>query len=186
MNRLDIRELLQFPQGDNSSDVILNGVHFNRTTLDYFNYTIWSNRTLSNSSNCWLILEQKHRPTLLSNGTFINGTSCYDPYYGIGVRGVFSIISSSLFLLSLVFTLINLRKHGRLFLPSEKRFRAIGRRWQWYWMIIVGACGATSGLTGLDVDRSYLQSLSLVVQNFFFFLIIPSILAAVWESVRHW
>jgi hypothetical protein len=91
-----------------------------------------------------------------------------------------------LFFISLVFTLVNLRKHGRLFLPSEKRFTAIGRRWQWYWMIIVGAFGAVSGLTGLDVDRSYLQSLSLVVQNFFFFLIIPSILAAVWESVRHW
>ena len=91
-----------------------------------------------------------------------------------------------LFALSIVFTLINLRKHGRLFLPNEKRFRAVGRRWQWYWMLFVAACGMISGITGIDVDRDYVLSMPIVLQSFFGCLMIPGILATVWEAVRHW
>ena len=185
MASLGSRELLKFPAGLNASDTLINGVHFNLSTLNHYNYTYHSNKTLSNASNCWLVFDD-FTPTLLSNGTFVNGTSCYDPYYGIGQRSILSIVFSCLFLASVVFTTVNLRKHGRLFLPSEKRFKAIGRRWQWYWMFFVAACGAISGFTGIDIDRDYLQSISLVLQNFFYFLMIPSTLATVWEGVRHW
>lgn len=189
MGLLDSRELLQFPTGDNTSDVYLHGAHFSRKTLNRFHYKLWSNGTLSNKSECWVVIDDvisKKLPMLLNNGTFINATSCYDPYFSMGARSTLGITTSGLSLLSLVFTLVNLRKHGQRFLPSEKRFRAIGRRWQWYWLIVVATCGAISGFTGLDVDRDYLPSMSLILQSFFYFLMIPALLAAVWESVRHW
>jgi hypothetical protein len=85
-----------------------------------------------------------------------------------------------------MFTFINLRKHGRLFLPLEKRFRAVGRRWQWYWMLMVGAFAMISGFTTIDVDRYYLPQLPLVLTNFFWFLMLPTTMCIVWESVRHW
>ena len=188
MGLLGLRELLQFPRGDNTSDVYLHGAHFSRKTLNRFSYSFWANGTLSNESECWVVIDDvisKKLPTLQNNGTFINATSCYDPYFSMGERSILGITTSGLFLLSLVFTLVNVRKHGRLFLPSEKRFRAIGRRWQWYWLIVVATCGAISGFTGLDVDRD-LPSMSLILQSFFYFLMIPALLAAVWESVRHW
>ena len=180
-----VRELLVFPSGENATDVLINGIHFNRTALDFFNYTLYSNGTLSNSSNCYLTFDV-YQPSMTTNGTFINGTSCYDPYYGISQRGSTGIGFACLFTATIMFTLINLRKHGRLFLPSEKRFRAIGRRWQWYWMLFVAACGMISDITGIDVDRDYLQSTAIVLQSFFYYLMIPGILATVWEAVRHW
>ncbi|KAI9797234.1 MAG: hypothetical protein M1835_001590 [Candelina submexicana] len=185
MGLINMRELLQFPSGENSTDVLINGIHFNRTALNYFNYTLWDNGTLSNGSKCFLTFDH-YQPIMLSNGTFINGTSCYDPYYQIHSRGALGLTFACLFAASVMFTLINLRKHGRLFLPSEKRFTAIGRRWQWYWMLFVAACGIISGITGIDVDRDYLQSLALILQNFFYVLIQPGLLAAVWEATRHW
>jgi hypothetical protein len=41
-------------------------------------------------------------------------------------------------------------------------------------------------VSAIDVDRDYLQSIALIIQNFFFYLMIPGILATVWEGVRHW
>lgn len=181
----NVRELLAFPPGDNTTETIINKIHFNVTALKLYNYTLYSNNTLSNGSNCWLAFDA-FQPTMMANGTFINGTSCYDPYFGISSRGGLGILFACLFGISIMFTLINLRKHGRLFLPNEKRFTAVGRRWQWYWMLFVAACGMISGITGIDVDRDYVLSLPIVLQSFFSYLMIPGILATVWEAVRHW
>lgn len=185
MPLFNIRELISYAPGVNGTDVLINNIHFNRTALDFYNYTLYSNHTLSNRTNCWLTFEAT-TPMMLSNGTFINGTSCYLPYNKIKARGGLGILSASLFGISIIFTLVNLRKHGRRYLPNEKRFRAVGRRWQWYWMLFVAACGMISGITGIDVDRDYLQSIAIILQSFFFYLMIPGILAAVWEAVRHW
>ncbi|KAI9881193.1 MAG: hypothetical protein M1830_007171 [Pleopsidium flavum] len=185
MPLFNIRELVQFPQGENSTDVLINHVHFNRTALNFFNYTLYDNGTLSNGSSCYLTFDA-YQPSMLWNGTFINGTSCYDPYYGIKKRGSLGVAFACLFAASIMFTLVNLRKHGRLFLPSEKRFRAVGRRWQWYWLTFVATCGIISGVTSVDVDRNYLQNLAIVLNTFFYYLMMPGLLAAVWEAVRHW
>lgn len=53
-------------------------------------------------------------------------------------------------------------------------------------MLFVAACGVISGLTGIDVDRDYLQKLAIILQSFFNALMMPGILATVWEAVRHW
>jgi hypothetical protein len=182
---LQARDLLQFPDGDNTTDTVINGVHFNRTSLNHWNYTLYSNGTLSNGSNCWLTFNE-YKPSLLLNGTFLNATSCYSPIKHIGGRGILGIAFGALFGVSLIFTLKNLRKHGRLYLADEKRWSAVGRRWQWYWMIFVAACGTVSAINGVDVDRDYLQSSSIVLQSFFYYLMLPGVLACVWESVRHW
>ncbi|KAI9884906.1 MAG: hypothetical protein M1823_003313 [Watsoniomyces obsoletus] len=179
------RALLPFPPGDNSTDTIINGNHFNLTALHHFNYTLYSNNTLSNASKCFLAFDM-YGPVMFSNGTFMNGTSCYEPFYSIRQRGILGVAFACAFMISIMFTAINLRKHGRLFLPTQKRFRAVGRRWQWYWLFFVAACGTISGFTSIDVDRYYLQSLPIILTNLFYFLMIPGILAAVWESVRHW
>jgi hypothetical protein len=185
MGLINVRDLLQFPTGDNSSDTIINGVHFNLTALNLHNYTIYSNGTISNASKCYLIFDN-YKPYMFANGSFVNGTNCYAPYYGIKTRGATSIVFAVLFAASIVFTLVNLRKHGRLFIREDKRFRAIGRRWQWYWMCFVAACGIISCLTGVDVDRYYLQSIPIILQSFFFSLALPGTLAMVWEATRHW
>ncbi|KAK2763759.1 hypothetical protein FQN54_009376 [Arachnomyces sp. PD_36] len=179
------RELLQFPNGDNSSDVLINNIHFNRTALNFFNYTLYDNGTLSNNSNCWLTFDM-YQPKMLSNGTFLNGTSCYTPINGVASRGSAGIAFASMFAISIMFTLINLRKHGRTFLPTEKRWRAVGRRWQWYWMLFVAACGTVSCFMSIDVDRDYLQSTAIILQSFFYYLMLPGLLAGIWEGVRHW
>jgi hypothetical protein len=36
------------------------------------------------------------------------------------------------------------------------------------------------------VDRDYLQQIAIVLQSFFFYLMIPGTLAMVWEGTRHW
>jgi len=179
------RSLLPFPQGDNSTDTLIEGAHFNLTTLNHWNYTYYSNRTISNGSLCFLLFKP-HTPILLQNGTFLRSDSCYSPVEPIGLRAILGLIFACLFALSIMFTFINLRKHGRRFLPAEKRFRAVGRRWQWYWMLAVGTCALISGITNVDVDRYYLPELPLVLSNFFWFLMLPTTTAVVWESVRHW
>jgi hypothetical protein len=53
-------------------------------------------------------------------------------------------------------------------------------------MVFVAACGMISTITGVDVDRYYLQELPIVLQSFFFLLMVPGTLAMVWEATRHW
>jgi hypothetical protein len=180
------RDLLAFPQnGDNSSDTVLNGLHFNTTALTHWNYTLYSNNTLSNNSNCYLIFDQ-FKPVFLYNGTWVNATTCYVPVLGIKERGKLGIAFSALFAASIMFTLINLKKHGQQFLHEDKRFRLVGRRWQWYWMLFVASCGIASTITSVDVDRDYIQDIAIVLQSFFFVLMVPGVLAIVWEATRHW
>lgn len=182
---LDIRDLVTFPPGDNSSDTIIAGIHYNLTILRHWNYKYYSNNTFSNESLCFLLFEP-YTPHLLQNGTFRNSTSCYSPIRSLGARSKIGLFFACFFALSIMFTFINLRKHGRLFLPLEKRFRAIGRRWQWYYMLMVAAFALISGITNVDVDRYYLPELPLVLSNFFWFLMLPTTMCVVWESVRHW
>lgn len=182
---VNVRDLLAFPQGDNSSDTLIGGIHWNLTTLQHWNYTYYSNGTFSNGSLCFLLFEP-YTPRLLQNGTFLNSTSCYSPISPIGTRSTVGLVFTCLFAISIVCTFINLRKHGKLFLPTEKRFHAVGRRWQWYWMLAVAAFAIISTITGVDVDRYYLPQLPLILSNFFYFLMLPATMAVVWESVRHW
>lgn len=186
MPLLNLRDLVPFPNnGDNATDTVINGLHLNTSALNYWNYTFYSNGTLSNNSRCYLIFDN-YKPTLLSNGTWINGTSCYMPIKHIATRGATGIAFASLFAISIMFTLVNLRKHGQLFIREDKRFRVIGRRWQWYWMLFTAACGIISTITAVDVDRDYLQDIAIVLQGFFFCLMVPGTLAIVWEATRHW
>ena len=186
MPLLNLRELIQFPNnGDNTTDTVLNGVHFNLTALKHWNYTIYSNNTISNNSKCYLIFDN-FKPHMFANGSWVNATTCYIPYYSIGSRGKASIAFATLFTISIMFTLVNLRKHGKLYLREDKRFRVVGRRWQWYWMLFVAGCAMVSTLTGIDVDRYYLQNLPIILQSFFFVLMFPGALAMVWEATRHW
>lgn len=181
----DAREILA--NGDNSTDVVFGDIHFNLTTLNYWNYTLYpSNGTISNGSNCFLTFEP-YTPTLLyPNGTFINSTGCYTPMNPIGVRAKVGIGFACMFAVSLVFTLLNLTRHGKLFLPATKRFYPIGRRWQWYWAIFAAVAALIALFTNVDVDRYYLSSIPIVLNNFFWYLMQMGVMAIVWEAVRHW
>lgn len=186
MSLLDARELLAFPSGDNATDTVINGVHFNLTTLHHWNYTYYSNGTLSNGSWC-LLTFAPHTPTrLLENGTFLNVTWCYQPVNGIGARAGIAIGYAVLFGIALVVTLVSLNKHGKLHLPAEKRFYPIGRRWQWYWGSFVCAMALISLITSVDVDRYYLPELPIILTSFFWYLMQIGAVAVVWEAVRHW
>ena len=185
MPLLDLRELVLPAGSDNATDRTINGVHFNNTALEQFGYQLYSNKTLSNNSKCYLIFDN-FKPSMMNNGTWVNATTCYIPYYSIQTRGYLSIAFGALFGVSIMFTLMNLRKHGRLYLREDKRFRVVGRRWQWYWMLFVATCGMISTLTGVDIDRYYLQQIPIVLQGFFFVLMVPGALAMVWEGTRHW
>lgn len=175
-----------FAPGDNSSFTDILGTQFNLTTLMHWNYTFYStNQTLSNGSNCWLVFEP-YTPGLTPNGTFLNTSSCYSAILPIGTRSEVGLVFVVLFALSIVLTIVNLRKHGRLFLPTEKRFLPIGRRWQWYWALFVAAMAIISGITNVDVERYYVTEVPIVVSNFAWFMMLPGTMAIVWESVRHW
>lgn len=158
----------------------------NATALQRWNYIFYeTNQTLSNGSACYLAFGQ-YTPLVFSNGTFANATSCYTPINPIRTRGILALVFGSLFAMTILFTTINLRKHGKCYLPREKQWTAVGRRWQWYWMLFVAACGTTSCFTGVDVDRDYVLGLPMSLQCFFLALMNPGLNAAVWESVRHW
>ncbi|KAJ9133436.1 DUF2434 domain-containing protein [Pleurostoma richardsiae] len=186
MSVFDARDILAFPGGDNSTDTVIGGLHFNLTTLDHYNYTYFSNGTLSNGSRCLLTFEPYTPKLLFPNGTWINSTSCYSPINNIQARSAIGLGFLGGFGIVLVLTLMNLRKHGRLYLPAEKRFYPIGRRWQWYWAIIVCAMSFISLITNVDVDRYYLPQIPIVLNTFFWFLMQMGTMAAVWEAVRHW
>ncbi|KAI2627763.1 hypothetical protein GGR54DRAFT_590359 [Hypoxylon sp. NC1633] len=182
----DARDLLAFEGGDNSTDTEIFGVHFNLTTLNFWNYTLYSNNTLSNGSWC-LLMDPPYTPTVvLANGTFLNGTSCYLATQPIGDRARAGVGFAVGFALCLIFVFINLKKHGELHLPAEKRFYPIGRRWQWYWSIFVCATALIGLFTGIDVDRYRVVELPIVLNVFFWFLMQMGTMALVWEGVRHW
>ncbi|KAK1753703.1 hypothetical protein QBC47DRAFT_386970 [Echria macrotheca] len=180
------RDIIAFPGGDNSSDTVIGNVHFNKTSLDFWNYTLYSNGTISNGSWCFLTFEPYIPSLVLDNGTFVNATWCYTPVNKIGTRAGIGIGFAVLFAAGLGLTLVTLRKHGRLYLPAEKRFYPIGRRWQWYWAIFSCAAALISLFTNIDVDRYYLPELPIVLTSFFWYLMQMGAMAIVWEAVRHW
>jgi hypothetical protein len=182
----DARDILALPGGNNSTDTVLGGVHFNRTALEHWNYTLYGNQTLSNGSWCLIVFEPYAPALLLPNGTFINATWCYRPLNPIGARGGTGIGFAVAFGLALLFILVNLRKHGKLYLPAERRFRPIGRRWQWYWGIFVCVAAIVSLFTNVDVDRYYVLEIPIILNVFFWYLMQQGITATVWEAVRHW
>lgn len=185
---LDARDIVQWPQGSNSTDTLIGTVHFNQSALEHWNYTLYSNGTLSNGTNGWCILAfPPYEPSYVyANGSFINSTSCYTPIKPISTRGYISIALAVAYGIALMFTLINLAKHGRMYLPTEKRFRPVGRRWQWYWMSAMSATAFISLLINIDVDRYYLPQAPIVVTAFFWMLLNLCTMACVWEAVRHW
>lgn len=185
MPLIDLRDIVVPTPANGPDDTIFNGVHFNTSALSHWNYTIYSNNTISNNSQCFLVFDE-YRPVFFENGTWVNATNCYVPYYHIKDRGKLSIVFASLFTFSIMLTLWNLKKHGQQFLREDKRFRLVGRRWQWYWMLFTAACGMISTITGIDVDRDYLPELPIALTSFFFILMVPGTLAMVWEAVRHW
>jgi hypothetical protein len=180
------RELLSFPDGDNSTDTVFGGVHFNTSVLEHWNYTYYSNGTLSNGTSCWLTFAPYEPVRLLNNGSFINATTCYSAIDPIGARGFTGIAFAVAFALALLLNLTSLAKHGKMYLPEERRFYPIGRRWQWYWGCIACATALISLFTNVDVDRYYIQSLPIIVSTFFWFIMCQATVALCWEAVRHW
>ncbi|KAM0324603.1 hypothetical protein ACHAQA_007991 [Verticillium albo-atrum] len=186
MGILDVRDLIEFPEGLNTSDTVINGVHFNLTTLQHWNFTLYSNGTLSNGSRC-ILTDGDYTPEFVfNNGSFINSTSCYNPVDPIGDRAIAGIVFAVAFAFCLVLVLMNLKKHGTLHLPAEKRFTPIGRRWQWYWSIWVIATAVISLFTNVDVDRFRVMGLPIILNSFFWYLMQQGVLALVWEAARHW
>ncbi|KAK3401381.1 hypothetical protein B0T20DRAFT_113954 [Sordaria brevicollis] len=183
---LDPRNIIDWPGGDNSSDTVISGLHFNITTLEHWNYTLFSNGTLSNGTKCYLTFEPFAPALIFPNGTFINATKCWHPVHPIGARAGTGLGFAVAFGLSLVLTLVALNKHGKLHLPSEKRFHPIGRRWQWYWAIFTCATALISLFTNIDVDRYYLPEIPIVLTSFFWYLMQIGAVACTWEAVRHW
>ncbi|EFQ27386.1 hypothetical protein CGRA01v4_04461 [Colletotrichum graminicola] len=183
---LHARALLGFPPGANASDTVLAGVHFNRTVLSFWNYTLYTNGTLSNGSNCYVV-ESPYTPVgLLPNGSFVNSTWCYDPINPIGPRAGVGVGFGVVYGLALVLVLACLTKHGRSHLPVSKRFYPVGRRWQWYYAILVCVAAFISLFTNIDVDRFYVVGLPIVINSFFWYLLQQFTMALVWEAVRHW
>ncbi|KAK5651857.1 hypothetical protein OQA88_11626 [Cercophora sp. LCS_1] len=186
MPLLDARDLIAFPGGDNSSDTIIGNIHFNKTILDFWNYTLFSNGTLSNTSWCLLTFEPYTPSLVLENGTWINATWCWRPVNGIGERGKIGIGFAILYAIGLALSFVCLNKHGKLHLPVEKRFYPIGRRWQWYWALFTCAAALISLFTNIDVDRYYLPELPIILTSFFWYLLQMGAIAIVWEAIRHW
>lgn len=180
--------LVSFPRGDNSSDTLISGRHWNLTTLQTFGYNLYSNHMLSNNSRCYLFFEPWNSLTILSdNGTFHNSASCFSPVLPLRMRSKISLGFAALFSTALVLAVANLAKHGKeLIKPRENRFGVFRRRFQWYWMIVVAAFGLVCSITTIDVDRYYLPETPFVIMSVFYFLVLLSTLAFVWESVWHW
>lgn len=170
----------------NKTHISFDGVTtFNESLLNQFNYTIYSNGTLSNATKCVLAFDI-YKPVMLYNGTILNGTKCDSPVDPIEVRGALGIAFAVLFAGIIMWGTVNLRKHGQSHLPVEKNFRLVSRRWPWYWLIVTAAIGCISGFMAIDVDRDYMPGAAIILQSFFYYVCLPTVLAAVWEMTRHW
>ncbi|KXJ90701.1 hypothetical protein Micbo1qcDRAFT_164336 [Microdochium bolleyi] len=186
MDLLVARDMLAWPPGNSENETIIDGVAFNLTTLKHWNYTYWSNRTLSNETWCELGFKPYLADALYANGTWINSTSCYVPLDPIGTRSAVGVAYAVAFVICLFFIFINLARHGKLHLPTEKRFYPIGRRWQWYWAIWVCATAIIGLFFNVDVDRYYVMEIPIIITSFFWYLMQMGTTALVWEAVRHW
>ncbi|KKA27331.1 hypothetical protein TD95_002303 [Thielaviopsis punctulata] len=183
---IPLENSLPWPAGDNDTDTIIGGHHLNITLLEQWNYTLYSNHTLSNFSKCKLVLEPHFPYAIFANGSFANSTNCYRAMLPTGPRGHVGTAFIVMYAVCLFFILPCLRKHGRLHLPTERRFFPIGRRWQWYWGSFVCACGLIGLFANIDVDRYYLPSIPIVITSFFWYLMQMGAMALVWEAIRHW
>ncbi|PKS10891.1 hypothetical protein jhhlp_002649, partial [Lomentospora prolificans] len=177
---------IPFPSGANDTDTEIAGGHLDLNTLHEFEYHLFQNNTLSNGTKCYLAFEPYAAAYVYPNGTFVNGTSCYRSLNPAGVRAKTGVAFAALYALALVFVLVNLRKHGRLFLPKQKRYFPISRRWQWYYGSIACACALIGLFTGIDIERYYVMQIPIILQVFFWFLLQMAAIALVWEAVRHW
>lgn len=182
----DIWGVIPFPSGANETDTEIAGGHLDLDTLREFEYHLFQNDTLSNGTDCILAFQPYAAAYVYPNGTFVNSTSCYRSLYPVGARGKTGVAFAALYAFALVLVIVNLRKHGRLFLPKEKRYFPIGRRWQWYWGSIVCAAAIIGLFTGIDVDRYYVMQIPIILQSFFWYLLQMASIALVWEAVRHW
>ncbi|KAK6352683.1 hypothetical protein TWF730_009496 [Orbilia blumenaviensis] len=158
---------------------------FNATTLQQYGYIIYPNNTISNYSSCVLAFGG-YIPTVISNGSWYNSTGCDTPVRPIRTRGTIGIVTAIIFGIALVLSLVALNKHGKSFLPAEKRFRLVGRRWPWYWCIITASVGLVSGFTAVDVDRVWVLGTAAIFHFIFYLVTLPTCLAAVWEMTRNW
>lgn len=178
---------MSWPVGDNDTDTKFGNFHLNLTLLEHWNYTLYSNNTISNGTKCYLTFGKYPPAALLyPNGTFINSTSCYSAIDPVGIRGGVGIAFAVMYAISLLFICVNLTKHGKRYLPATKRFYPLGRRWQWYWGLFVCGAAVIGLFTGVDVDRFYLPEIPIVLNNFFWYLMQMGAMALVWEAVRHW
>ncbi len=176
--------LLSFPAGDNSTDTVINGIHYNLTTLDHWYYNYYSNGTISNGSSCFLVFEP-YTPSLLQDGTFLNSTSCYSPTKPMGTRAKFGLVFAGFFAASVICSLYNLQKHRKRSLRDLRR-APVGKTLEWNWLMIVAACAIISGFMSIDIDRYYLSQLPLVISNIFWLLMQPATMSIIFESVRTW
>lgn len=186
MTLLYVRAIAPYQPGANGTDVIINQIHFDRLALDHYNYTLYTNGTLSNGSDCYLAFQHFQPYMFPSNGSFVNGTSCFTPIHDIGQHAAVGMGFALLFAISILCSLTALRKHGRRYLPLDKRWNPLGRRWKWYWLMALGVCATIASFMSIDVDRDHVQHSPLVLQSVFYTLMTPFMLAAVWEAVRHW
>lgn len=118
---LHVREIEPYQPGTDATDVIINEVHMNRTALTHYNYTLYSNGTLSNGTNCYLTF-QNYQPYLVpTNGSFVNGTSCYAPIHPVGRHAAAGMTFAIFFVLSIIVSMANLHNHGTCYLSVDKR-----------------------------------------------------------------
>lgn len=178
--------IIPFKEGSNASDTIISGVHFNLTTLQFWNYTLYANSTLSNGSNCFVTLPEYIPAYIFPNGSFTNSSSCYRAYHNIGTRGGVGMAFVGLFSIVLILCIVNLARLGKQYLPAQKMFVPVGRRWQWYWSLWTCAFALTSLITNIDVDRYYVMEIPIILNVFFWYLMQMGAIASVWEAVRHW
>lgn len=178
--------VMPFPPGSNDTDTLISGTHFNKTTLEYWNYTLYANNTISNGSWCLLAFDPYTPDYIFPNGSWTNETWCYRAINPIGARAGIGIGFVVAFGACLIASTVNLTVHGKQYLPSSKRFLPVGRRWQWYWGLFACATALVSLITNIDVDRYYVTELPIILNVFFWFLMQVATIAAVWEAVRHW
>lgn len=185
---ISARAVKDWPAGSkgNTSETIISNVPFNLTTLKYFNYTYYSNETVSNGSKCYLTFDPYTPAYVFPNGSWTNATKCYTAIEHIKTRGFVGIGFAVAFGIALVLNLTVLAKHGKIYTPRDSRFYPVGRRWQWYWALFTSAAALISLFVGVDIDRYYLQELPITVNVFFWYLLCTGTVALTWEAVRHW
>lgn len=141
-----------------------------------YNYSVYSNGTISNFTNCYLINDE-HTPIIESDGMIYNGQSCDSPVKSLASHGAVGIVTACFCFFLIPLLLVNIAKYWKGKPPLLKR------RMEFIWITLLILALAVGGFAYIDVDRNLVQGAAMKIFSFTFQTALPISIAILWHVI---